>query len=69
MNTRHNRTLKTVEENYQLTVLLSMQFQTDRAIANSKQDTVKRYLQNETCLLLDITIPSGYNIIEKRVEK
>ncbi len=69
MSTRQNPTLKTVEENYQLTILLSMQFQTDKAIANSKQDTVKSYLQNETYLLLDITIPSGYNIIEKRVEK
>jgi hypothetical protein len=42
---------------------------TDRTTANNKPDTIKRYIKQETCMLMDAAIPGDRNVIKKKAEK
>jgi hypothetical protein len=52
-----------------VTILWSQQIQTDRTIHNNKPDFVIRDYEKGTCMLLDVAIPGGRNVIQKEAEK
>jgi hypothetical protein len=52
-----------------VTILWNQQIQTDRAIPNNKPDIVTRDYEKGTCMLLDVAIPGGGNVIQKEAEK
>jgi len=64
---RHNP--KAVYENDMATILWNMQIQTDRKLAHNKPDIVIKDKQNKNCYIIDVAIPSDFNLIKKEAEK
>ena len=58
-----------VSENDQVTVLWDFSIQTDKKIPANRPDIVIRNKTNNTCLLLDVSIPSDKNTSLKTFEK
>ena len=58
-----------VMENDQVTVLWDSQVHTDRHIPCNKPDIVIKEKKTDTCLLIDVAVPSDYNIQKKVTEK
>jgi hypothetical protein len=52
-----------------VTILWNQQVQTDRTISNNKADIIIRDNERGTCMLIDIAIPEGRNVIKKEAEK
>jgi hypothetical protein len=52
-----------------VTVLWNQQVQTDRTIPNNKPDTIIRDNEKRTCMLTDVAIWGGRNVIKKEAEK
>jgi hypothetical protein len=44
---------------------LNQQIRTDRIIANNKTDNIVRYNEKRTCVLVDVVILAGSNVIQK----
>lgn len=58
-----------VVDSEQITLLWDMQIQTDREVRANKPDLVLRNKLHKTCLLIDVAIPSDYNLVQKEAEK
>jgi hypothetical protein len=60
-----------VETSYEgkATIVWNQQVQTDRTIPNNKADVRIRDHENGTCMLLDVTLLGGINVIKKEAEK
>jgi hypothetical protein len=52
-----------------VTILWNRQVQTDRTIPNNKPDMIIRDSEKRTCILIDVAIPGGRNVIKKEAEK
>jgi len=52
-----------------VTILWNQQVQTDRTIPNNKPDIIIPDNEKRTCILIDIAIPGGRNVIKKEAEK
>jgi len=50
-------------------MLLNQQFQTDRTIPNNKPDIIIRDNEKRTCMLIDVAISGGRNVIKKNPRK
>ena len=50
-------------------MLWNQQVQTDRPIPSNKPDIIIRGNEKGTCMLIDVTISGGRNVIKKAVEK
>ncbi len=58
-----------VVENDQATVLWDSQINTDRHVACNKPDRVIKEKNTDKCLIIDVAIPSDYNIQKKATDK
>ena len=58
-----------VVENDDVTILWDSQIQTDRHIPCNKPDIVIKEKKTSKCLMIDVAIPSDYNIQKKATEK
>lgn len=58
-----------VVESEEITLIWDSQIQTDRFIKANKPDIVVKDKQKQTCLIIDVAVPSDYNITEKEAEK
>lgn len=63
------RTVDPVVNTPEITIIWDTQVQTDRAITANKPDIVVQNKKQKTCIIIDVAIPSDYNIIQKEVEK
>ena len=52
-----------------VTILWSQQVQTDKTIPNNKSDIIIRDNEKRTCMLIDVAISGGRNVIKKEAEK
>ena len=52
-----------------VTVLWNQQIQTDRTIPNNKPDIIIRDSEKVTCMLIDVAISGGRNVIKQESEK
>ena len=52
-----------------VTILWNQQVQTDRTIPNNKPDNIIRDNEAGTCMLIDVAISGGRNVIKKEAEK
>jgi len=52
-----------------VTILWNQQVQTDRTIPNNKSDIIIRDNEKETCMLIDVSISEGRNVLKKEAEK
>ena len=52
-----------------VTILWNQQVQTDRTIPNNKPGIIIRDNEKGTCMLIDVAISGGRNVIKKEVEK
>jgi len=51
-----------------VTILWNQQVQTDRTITNNKPDIIIRDNEKGTCVLIDVAISGGRNVIRKEAE-
>ena len=58
-----------VTESEKVTIIWNMQLQTDRYIQASKPDLIIKDRQLNTCLIIDVAVPSDYNLVQKEAEK
>ena len=58
----YNHNPETVINNHQVTVIWDMQLHTDKEIKASKPDIIIKDNINNTCQLIDMTIPSDRNV-------
>ncbi|EFA13373.1 hypothetical protein TcasGA2_TC001390 [Tribolium castaneum] len=58
-----------VEETGDVTILWNMQIHTDQTILANKLDIVVKDKKHNLCQLIDVAIPSDYNVIQKEAEK
>ena len=58
-----------VMENEKATILWDHQVKTDRHIPCNKPDIIIQEKDSERCLIIDVAIPSDYNIQKKAIEK
>ena len=58
-----------VTENEEVTILWDSQIITDRHIPHNKLDIVIKEKETDMCLIIDVAIPSDYNIQKKATEK
>ena len=65
----YNHNPETVINNNQVTVIWDMQVHTDKEIKANKPDIIIKDHINNTCQLIDMTIPSDRNVSIKEVEK
>ena len=56
-------------ENEKTTILWDHQVKTDRHIPCNKPDIIIQEKDSERCLIIDVAIPSDYNIQRKATEK
>ena len=56
-------------ENEKATILWDHQVKTDRHIPCNKPDIIIQEKDSERCLIIDVAIPSDYNIQKKTIEK
>lgn len=63
------RTVDPVVNTPEITIIWDTQVQTDRAITANKPNIVVQNKKQKTCIIIDVAIPSDYNIIQKEVEK
>ena len=68
-DTWYNHNPETVISSGQVTLIWDMQIHTDKEIKANKPDIVTKNHANNTCQLIDITIPSDRNVSIKEVEK
>ena len=52
-----------------ITIIWDTQVQTDRKITANKPDIILKDEANKTCLIIDVAIPSDYNVTQKEAEK
>jgi hypothetical protein len=52
-----------------VTILWNQQVQTNRTIPNNKPDIIIRDNEKRTCMLIDVAISEGRNVIKKEAEK
>ncbi|KAI5748311.1 hypothetical protein M8J77_024164 [Diaphorina citri] len=52
-----------------VTIIWDTQVQTDRAITANKPDIIIKNKKTNRCILIDIAVPSDYNITQKEAEK
>lgn len=52
-----------------ITILWNVPIQTDREIRANRPDIVIKNHKNKTCQLIDVSVPSDYNIAKKECEK
>jgi hypothetical protein len=60
---------KPVTEHENVTVLWNQGIQTDREVLANRPDIIIKNKKDKTCLLIDVSIPSDKNIIQKEDEK
>ena len=65
----YNHNPETVISNDQVTLIWDMQVHTDKEIKANKPDIIIKDHINNTCQLIDMTIPSDRNVSIKEVEK
>jgi hypothetical protein len=65
----HIQLPKSVTEYEDITVLWDQGVQTDREILANRPDIIVKNKKDITCLLIEVAMPSGRNIIKKEVEK
>ena len=65
----YNQNPETVASNDQATLIWDMQVHTNKEIKASKPDIIIKDHINNTCQLIDMTIPSHRNVSLKKVEK
>uniref|UniRef100_A0A8D8ZI32 Uncharacterized protein n=1 Tax=Cacopsylla melanoneura TaxID=428564 RepID=A0A8D8ZI32_9HEMI len=53
----------------EVTIIWDTQVQTDRAIKANKPDIIIKDKKQKKCLLIDVAVPSDYNITQKEAEK
>ena len=58
-----------VMENEKATILWDYQIKTDRHIQYNKSDLIIQEKESERCVIIDVAIPSDYNIQKKATEK
>ena len=56
-------------ENEKATILVDSQIITDRHVPCNKPDTVIQYKKSDRCQIIDVAIPSDYNIQKNATEK
>lgn len=52
-----------------VTIIWDMQIQTDRTIGANRPDLIVKDKKQKQCLIIDVAIPSDYNITKKEAEK
>jgi hypothetical protein len=60
---------KPVCQHEDMTVLWNQGIQTDREVLASRPDVIIKNMKDKICLLIDVTIPSDRNVIQKEFEK
>jgi hypothetical protein len=60
---------KPVTEHEDITVLWNQGIQTDREVLANRPDIIFKNKKDQTCLLIDVAIPSDKNVIQKEAEK
>jgi transposase len=67
----YEHVLKSVQTSQggKVTILWNQQVQTDRTIPNNKPDIIIRDNETGTCMLIDVAISGGRNVIKKEAEK
>lgn len=58
-----------VQDNEQATIIWDMPVQTDKEIKANRPDIIVKDWAKNTCLLIDVSVPSDQNIVKKEVEK
>ncbi|RZF39723.1 hypothetical protein LSTR_LSTR015627, partial [Laodelphax striatellus] len=58
-----------VIDSHDITLLWDTQVQTDRTVIANKPDIILKNKKQKHCLLIDVAIPSDYNLIQKVAEK
>ena len=68
---RYEHVPKSVETSQagKVTVLWNQQVQTDRTVRNNKPDIIVRDNEKGTCMLIDVAISGGRNVIKQESEK
>ena len=64
----HNTGTNTIQ-NEKATIMWDHQVKTDRHIPYNKADIIIQEKDSERCLIIDVAIPSDYNIQKKAIEK
>jgi hypothetical protein len=67
----YEHALKSLETSQggKVTIVWTQQEQTDRTIPNNKPDIITRDNEKRTCMLIDVAIPGGRNVIKREAEK
>jgi hypothetical protein len=60
---------KPVCQHEDITVLWNQGVQTDREVLENRPDRIIKNKKDKICLLIDVTIPSDRNVIQKESEK
>jgi hypothetical protein len=70
-NNNNNNNINSVERSRggKVTILWNQQVQTDRTIPNNQPDIVICGNKKRTCMLINVAIPGGRNVIQKEAEK
>lgn len=58
-----------VTESADVTIIWNTQIQTDRCVPANKPDIIIKNKKEKTCIIIDVAIPSDYNIVQKEAEK
>jgi len=68
---RYDYVPKSVETSHEgkVTILWNQKVRTDRIIRNNKPDVIIRNNNKGTCMLINVAIPGGRNVIKKGAEK
>jgi hypothetical protein len=62
-------TTKLVSHEGKVAISCNEKVQTDRAIPNNKPDIIIRDYKKGTCMLIDVAITGGRNVIKKEAKK
>lgn len=60
---------KSVCEHEDITVLWNQGVQTDREVLANRPDIIIKNKQKKTCILIDVSVPSDRNVVQKEAEK
>jgi hypothetical protein len=60
---------KPVTEHEDITVLWNRGIQTDREVSVNRPDIIVKNKKDKTCLLIDVTIPSDKNVMQKKLKR
>ncbi len=60
---------RSVVDTPEITIIWDMQIQTDHYISANKPDIIVKNKVKKFCMIIDIAVPSDYNVVQKKAEK